>query len=34
NNDLNFAAYLQGSASEAAVPGDFTAIATFALTYQ
>ena len=34
NNDLNFAAYLQGSAAEAAVPGDFTAIATFALTYQ
>ncbi|HCH49133.1 MAG TPA: fimbria A protein [Proteus sp.] len=34
NNDLNFAAYLQGSTAEAAVPGDFTAIATFALTYQ
>ncbi|OAT24992.1 fimbrial protein [Proteus myxofaciens] len=34
NNDLNFAAYLQGSATEAAVPGDFTAIATFALSYQ
>lgn len=34
NNDLNFAAYLQGSSSKAAIPGDFTAIATFALSYQ
>lgn len=34
SNDLNFAAYLKGSETDAAVPGDFTAIATFALTYQ
>ena len=34
NNDLNFAAYLQGDSKTAATPGAFKAIATFALAYQ
>ncbi len=34
NNDLNFAAYLQGDKTNAATPGAFKAIATFALNYQ
>lgn len=34
NNTLRFSAYLQGDAANAAVPGDFDAIATFALSYQ
>lgn len=35
-NTLNFQAYLQGDADQAkpATPGEFTAIATFALSYQ
>lgn len=34
NNDLNFSAYMRGHATEAATPGEFKAIATFALNYQ
>ncbi|TDB56866.1 fimbrial protein [Photorhabdus khanii] len=35
SNDLNFAAYLQGDTGpDAVVPGDFTGIANFQLTYQ
>lgn len=35
NNTLHFAAYLKGDgASAAVVPGDFTAVANFALNYQ
>ncbi|WP_434527068.1 fimbrial protein [Photorhabdus asymbiotica] len=35
NNDLNFAAYLQGDTTpDAVVPGEFTGIANFQLAYQ
>ena len=34
DNDLNFAAYLQGDSANDATPGAFKAIATFALDYQ
>lgn len=34
NNDLNFAAYMQGNSANAATPGEFKAIATFSLNYQ
>ncbi|WP_369308855.1 fimbrial protein [Providencia rettgeri] len=33
-NTLEYYAYLQGDSANAAVPGEFTAVATFALSYQ
>lgn len=34
NNDMHFAAFLQGNGASSVVPGDFTSVASFTLNYQ